>query len=81
MCNPGTSGNPYEGCGPQEKSCVTTACGARAECRQGVNNFDCVCPVGYTGNPYVQCEGNEGLKSLQPYLISSFSYHENSQVD
>jgi hypothetical protein len=58
VCNAGTVGNPYEGCGPQEKkSCSTTACGIGAECREGINNVECVCPQGFAGNPYVQCQG------------------------
>ncbi len=58
VCDPGTSGNPYELCGgAQERhSCDATKCGANAECQQGVNRVDCVCPVGFQGNPYVGCE-------------------------
>ena len=58
ICNAGTSGNPYEGCGPQEKkSCSALACGPGAECREGISSAECSCPPGFKGNPYVQCEG------------------------
>ena len=59
VCHPGTSGNPYDSCGAQERTCDATKCGTNAECRQGVNRVDCVCPVGYQGNPYVSCEGKK----------------------
>jgi hypothetical protein len=57
VCNPGTSGNPYSGCGAQEKTCATTACGVAAECRQTLSAVECVCPIGFAGNPYVHCQG------------------------
>lgn len=58
VCNAGTSGNPYEGCGLHEKmSCSTIACGVGAECRESINNVECVCPQGLAGNPYVRCQG------------------------
>ena len=58
VCNPGTSGNPYHGCGVQEKSdCSDASCGIGAQCSTGPNAVECVCPPGYAGNPYIQCYG------------------------
>ena len=59
VCDPSTSGNPYESCGVQERDhgCDATKCGISAQCRQGVNRVDCACPAGFQGNPYVACEG------------------------
>lgn len=49
-------GNPYEVCGPIERnSCANTKCGIGAECQQANGRVDCVCPMGYTGNPFVEC--------------------------
>ena len=74
VCHPGTSGNPYDSCGAQERTCDATKCGTNAECRQGVNRVDCVCPVGYQGNPYVSCEGKkiQSFKSFRQFNWENF---------
>ena len=82
VCNGGASGNPYESCGPQERSCDATKCGVFAECKQGVNRVDCVCPVGYQGNPYVSCEGKSHhfrhfLFESRPFGRFSSACHES----
>ena len=61
VCNIGNTGNPYEGCGVQNKiTCSKTTCGAGAECREGLNAIECICPAGFVGNPYVSCvDANE----------------------
>lgn len=65
VCNPGTTGNPYHGCGVQDKSdCSTALCGKDAHCNAGPNAVECLCPPGYAGNPYIQCHG------LYPLLIT-----------
>ena len=55
VCNQGTSGNPYEGCGASARTCSTASCGKGATCKEGGGRVDCVCPAGYRGNPYVEC--------------------------
>lgn len=59
VCNPGTSGNPYQGCGVQEKSdCSSAHCGIGAQCSVGPNGApECICPPGYSGIPYIECYG------------------------
>ncbi|KAI5719789.1 hypothetical protein M8J76_014878 [Diaphorina citri] len=61
VCNSGTHGNPYAGCGtagPQDRgSCDSGAglCGPGAQCLETGGSVECQCPAGYKGNPYVQC--------------------------
>lgn len=56
VCNPDTTGNPYEGCSvEQKKTCSSTICGHGAQCREGFNTVECLCPPGYAGNPYIGC--------------------------
>ena len=60
VCNPGTIGNPYEGCGQEPRqSCTANTCGHGAVCRDGMTDIECLCPPGYTGNPYIQCFGKD----------------------
>lgn len=32
-------------------------CGAHAFCKNLLGNYDCQCPEGYIGNPFVSCQG------------------------
>lgn len=36
-------------------TCENVKCGIGAECHQVNGRVDCVCPVGFTGNPFVEC--------------------------
>lgn len=57
VCNQGTTGNPYEVCGAQNRAaCSSTRCGSNAECREVGGSVECVCEAGYLGNPYVRCD-------------------------
>lgn len=57
VCNPGTNGNPYEGCEQElKKTCATISCGRSAECHESYNNAECVCPSGFAGNPNYECK-------------------------
>ena len=70
MCNPGTIGNPYHGCGVQQKSdCSTDLCGKDAHCNAGPNAVECLCPPGYVGNPYIQCHGSYHWKNVKLLVI------------
>ena len=48
---------------PAQQSCINNkcrdpcpgSCGVDAECRVISHAVSCVCPVGYSGNPFVQC--------------------------
>lgn len=72
MCSPGTIGNPYEGCGQEPRqSCTANTCGHGAVCRDGITDIECLCPPGYTGNPYIQCFGNQ---SKLTNLLWDFSF-------
>lgn len=56
VCNAGSIGNPYEGCGQEPRqSCTANTCGGGAVCRDGMRDIECLCPPGFTGNPYIQC--------------------------
>ena len=57
ICNSNTNGNPYEKCVTDElKSCKSTQCGISAKCKETFSSVECECPLGYTGNPYVECK-------------------------
>lgn len=60
VCDPGTTGNPYEKCDIQDEhraSCETSNCGSGAQCKIQLDKVQCLCPPGFTGNPYVECHG------------------------
>ncbi|GBN12717.1 Fibrillin-2 [Araneus ventricosus] len=63
QCNPGFTGNPYSVCGTSQR-CEETRCGTNANCIEGPNRLDCVCPAGLQGNPFLGCQDvNECLGS------------------
>ena len=45
-------------------ACNVDPCGANAICKSRLHASSCTCPIGYTGNPQVQC-----LKSKYPPCI------------
>lgn len=82
VCNPGTSGNPYQGCGVQEKSdCSSAHCGIGAQCSVGPNGApECICPPGYSGIPYIECYGkytNPALSTKACCLLECLSNDSN----
>lgn len=72
MCDPGTTGNPYRGCEILEKSdCLRAHCGIDAQCSSGPNALECVCPAGYSGNPYIQCYGKPNKCAFNQMLLNN----------
>ena len=42
-------------------ACNVDPCGANAICKSRLHASSCTCPIGYTGNPKVQCLKSESL--------------------
>lgn len=36
--------------------CMEDSCGENAECIPENHGIKCICPAGYGGNPYIECE-------------------------
>lgn len=51
--------------------CTETRCGSNANCIEGPNRVNCVCPTGMQGNPFLGCQGEILLrnKKYNPKLI------------